>query len=168
VRRALPLALALAALALVAVPAAGAAHHHRKAQAQTRGPRADERVRQAALVRRVPKPPTPPVDPAPDPTPKPRPLARMQALTREFTITLSRRTLPAGQVSIELANMGQDPHDLRVERADAPATGFSFSLARPGTRSSRKLELAPGEWKLYCTLEGHAAMGMSTTVTVTG
>jgi uncharacterized cupredoxin-like copper-binding protein len=34
--------------------------------------------------------------------------------------------------------------------------------------SSRKLVLAPGEWKLYCTLDGHAAAGMSTTVTVSG
>ncbi|MEA2353379.1 MAG: hypothetical protein QOJ14_1793, partial [Thermoleophilaceae bacterium] len=89
-------------------------------------------------------------------------------VTREFSITLSRRTLPAGQVSIELANMGQDPHDLRVERADSPATAFSFTLAKPRTVSSRKLVLAPGEWKLYCTLDGHAAAGMSTTVTVSG
>jgi plastocyanin len=163
VRRALALA---AVFALALVPAAAAAHHHRKAQ--TRAQRTDERVRQAPHVRRVPKPPVTAPLPVPDPTPKPRPLARMQAVTREFSITLSRRTLPAGQVSIELANMGEDPHDLRVERADAPASGFSFTLAKPGTRSSRKLELAPGEWKLYCTLEGHAAMGMSTTVTVTG
>ena len=159
-RRALPLAVAAA---LVVVPAAGAAHHHK---ASTTPPRMDERVRQAPPERRTPRTPASPADPAPNPGP--RPLARVQAVTREWSITLSRRTLPAGQVSVELANMGEDPHDLRVERADAPATGFSFTLARPRSVSSKKVDLAPGEWKLYCTLDGHAAAGMRTTVTVTG
>ncbi|MEA2387531.1 MAG: hypothetical protein QOG41_304 [Thermoleophilaceae bacterium] len=156
-RRAL---LVMVAIALVVVPAAGAAHHRK---ASTRPARVDEQIRQG------PSAPRPPAVPeTPPPTTKPRPLARVQAVTREFSITLSRRTLPAGQVSIELANMGQDPHDLRVERADSPSTGFSFTLAKPRTVSSRKLVLAPGEWKLYCTLDGHAAAGMSTTVTVSG
>ena len=144
-------------VSLLALPAAGVAHR-----------RVDERVRQVpSKPRAVTRPPvrTPVVPATP---PKPRPLARVQATTREFSITLSRRTLPAGRVAVELANRGEDPHDLRVERADAPTTGFSFTLAKPGTVASQKVELAPGEWKLYCTLEGHAAAGMSTTVTVTG
>lgn len=162
-RRALPLLLlAVVAAVAVAVPVAQAAHHHRKAA--TKRTRMDERVRQAPPKPRAVTPPVrPPVTP-----PKPRPLARVQAVTREFSITLSRRTLPAGMVSVELANMGEDPHDLRVERADAPTAGFSFTLAKPGSIASRRFELAPGEWKLYCTLEGHAAAGMSTTVTVSG
>jgi uncharacterized cupredoxin-like copper-binding protein len=64
--------------------------------------------------------------------------------------------------------MGEDPHDLRVERVDPPVAGFTFTLAKPGSVSSRRFELAPGEWRLYCTLDGHAAAGMATTVTVTG
>jgi uncharacterized cupredoxin-like copper-binding protein len=160
VRRALPLLL-LAVAAAPMVPAAQAAHHRK---ASVKRERVDERVRQLPPTPRSVTPPT--RTPVVETPPKPRPLARVQAVTREFSITLSRRTLPAGMVSVELANMGEDPHDLRVERSDA--TGFSFTLAKPGSISSRKLELAPGEWKLYCTLEGHAAAGMSTTVTVTG
>ena len=74
--------------------------------------------------------------------------------------------MAAGPVSVELDNFGQDPHDLRVERVDTPATGFSFTLAKPRTVSSQKLDLAPGEWKLYCTLPGHEALGMSARITV--
>ena len=142
---------------LLALPAVSLASHRR----------VDERVRQLPAKPRSVTPParTPVTPPAP---PKPRPLARVQAITREFSITLSRRTLPAGAVAVELVNRGEDPHDLRVERANAPATGFSFTLAKPGSVSSQKLQLAPGEWKLYCTLDGHAAAGMSATVTVTG
>jgi hypothetical protein len=127
--------------------------------------RHDERV----VPPRAPRPPvvTPPA-PKPGPFPVPKPLARMQAVTREFSITLSRKTVPAGQVSIELANFGQDPHDLRVERVDHPDTGFAFTLAKPGSVASKKLSLAPGEWKLYCTLEGHAAAGMRAYLTVQG
>jgi hypothetical protein len=97
---------------------------------------------------------------------RPRPLARLQVVAREFDLTVSRKRLPAGRVSVELDNLGEDPHDLRVERARRSATGFSFDLARSHTVSTRRLTLGPGSWKLYCTLPGHAALGMSATVTV--
>ena len=122
----------------------------------------------------APKPPKAPVTPPPvtpppvPPPPQPKPLTRVQVIAREFSLTLSRGTLAAGPAAIELDNFGQDPHDLRVERVDDPATGFSFSLAKPGTVATRKVELGAGEWKLYCTLTGHEALGMSARLTVTG
>ena len=98
----------------------------------------------------------------------PKPLGHVQVVAREFSLTLSRTSVAAGPVAIELDNLGQDPHDLRVERLDDPSAGLSFTLARPGTVTTRKLELAPGEWQLYCTLSDHAALGMSARVTVSG
>jgi uncharacterized cupredoxin-like copper-binding protein len=71
-------------------------------------------------------------------------------------------------VAIELNNHGEDPHDLRVERADSALSGFDFTLTKPGAITTRKLDLGPGTWKLYCTLDGHAALGMSATFTVSG
>jgi uncharacterized cupredoxin-like copper-binding protein len=105
---------------------------------------------------------------APPPAPEPRPLARVQVIAREFSLTLSRSTVAAGPAAIELDNFGQDPHDLRVERVDDPTTGFSFSLAKPRTVATMKVELGAGQWKLYCTLPGHEALGMSARLTVTG
>jgi hypothetical protein len=106
--------------------------------------------------------------PVTDPRPAPKPLARLQVVAREFTLTLSRGAVAAGRVAVELDNFGQDPHDLRVERTTDPSTGFNFTLAKPRTVSSRRLDLGPGTWKLFCTLPGHEALGMSATVTVGG
>jgi hypothetical protein len=127
-------------------------------------------VKEPAVKPPTPRPPRPQVPtPSPTPTPRtPKPLARIQVIAREFSLTLSRRTVAAGPVAIELDNYGQDPHDLRVERGDDASTGFSFTLAKPRTVSSKKLELSPGEWKLYCTLPGHEELGMSARVTVSG
>jgi hypothetical protein len=177
VRRATPLALVMGLLAPLPAPADGALHTRRSSVVRHDGA---VRVARTPHGRRpttqptrkppgkppVPKPPSKP--PIPTPPSPPKPLARIQVVAREFSLTLSRRALAAGPVGIELDNFGQDPHDLRVERADAPSTGFSFTLAKPGTVSSKKLELAAGEWKLYCTLPGHEALGMSARVTVSG
>jgi hypothetical protein len=70
-------------------------------------------------------------------------------------------------VAVELDNMGEDPHDLRVERADRTGAAFDFDVAKPSTVASRKLDLAAGKWKLYCTLPGHDEAGMHAFVTVT-
>jgi plastocyanin len=89
-------------------------------------------------------------------------------IEREFSLTPSRTTLAAGTVAIELVNRGQDPHDLRVERIADGVTHFDFALAQPGSVTSQKLNLAPGTWKLYCTLPRHDEYGMRALITVTG
>ena len=43
----------------------------------------------------------------------------MQVVAREFSYSLSRTRLKAGTAVIELANFGQDAHDLRVQRIGA-------------------------------------------------
>jgi hypothetical protein len=140
-------------VAALAAPGSAPAKHRRTHEAPAR-------------ARPVKRPPAPTPPPVVEP-PAPRPLARVQVVAREFSLTLSRQSLPAGRAAVELVNQGQDPHDLRVERADAPATGFSFDSARPRTVASRKLDLTAGDWKLYCTLPGHEALGMSARITVT-
>ena len=157
-RRALALAAAGAALLAPGAAVARRGHHHHH-----------HHRHRHYVDQPVTMPPRPPVvgPPAPKP-PAPRALARMQVVAREFSLTLSRQSVAGGTVSVELDNHGEDPHDLRVERADDPATGFDFALTRPGGVATEKLDLAPGTWKLYCTLPGHAALGMSATVTVTG
>jgi plastocyanin len=141
------LAAALALLLVVPVAGAGAAHRKRHRMPPLRH---DERVTW-----------TPPA-------PAPKPLGHLQLVAREYSLTPSRTKLAAGRVSIELDNFGQDPHDLRVERVDGAAPGFSFALAKPRTVSTRQFELGPGAWKLYCSLPGHEALGMRTTITVAG
>lgn len=157
------LAVALAAM-LVAAPGAGASRHRHHGHAHKR----HHRDQPVVTPRRRPPAPRPPVRRPPVTPPEPKPLGRLQVVAREFSFTLSRQSVTAGTVAIELDNHGEDPHDLRVERADDLLSGFNFTLTKPGEVTSRKLDLGPGTWKLYCTLDGHAALGMSATVTVTG
>jgi plastocyanin len=151
-------ALATLGVALLAVPSVTAAHprrHHRHR-------RHDERVVATSPL------PTRHVQPPPIPPPPPKPLTRLQVVAREWSVVPSKLTLPAGRVVVELDNLGQDPHDLRVERVESPATGFDFTPARAGSRETQSLQLGPGTWKLYCTLPGHEALGMHALITVGG
>ena len=167
-RRALALALAAVALLVPAATGADAAGHrgHRHAHKQRHAPKRHYRDERVVMPprRTARKPPRKP----PATTPEPTPLTRMKVVAREFSLTLSRQAVPAGTVAVELDNHGEDPHDLRVERAQNALAGFNFTLTKPGTFATRKLELGPGTWKLYCTLDGHEALGMSATLTVGG
>jgi hypothetical protein len=71
-------------------------------------------------------------------------------------------------VAVELANLGEDPHDLRLERVQSAGIAFDFGEAKAGNVTSRKLDLSPGTWKLYCTLPGHELLGMHALLTVAG
>ena len=150
-------AVAILAVTLLAIPSVSTAHPRRH-----RHRHRDEHVRVSA------PPPTRHVVPPPPVLPPPKPLARLQVVAREWSVVPSRLTLPAGRVVVELANLGQDPHDLRIERANDPTAGFDFRLARAGARESQGLQLSPGTWKLYCTLPGHEALGMRALITVGG
>ena len=46
----------------------------------------------------------------------PPPPARVQVVAREYSFALSRPSMKAGTAIVELANFGEDPHDLRLQR----------------------------------------------------
>jgi hypothetical protein len=77
----------------------------------------------------------------------------------EFSLTLSRATVPAGDVRVQLQNRGEDEHDLLVTRL-ANGRRWRLPVAEPGAVSTRTLPLRPGRYRLICTLEGHEALGM--------
>jgi hypothetical protein len=86
---------------------------------------------------------------------------RLQVVAREFRLSLSRPVLPAGPAIIELVNQGEDPHDLRVEPWTGGSSVFNFGVADPGAVVKQTGSLQAGDYKLLCTLSGHAALGMS-------
>jgi hypothetical protein len=92
--------------------------------------------------------------------------ARLQATTREWTITLSRPSIPAGAVTLELVNRGEDAHDLHVR----PAAGGADVLSVVRTESLGLADadgtLPAGSYMLYCSLPGHEAAGMRATLSV--
>jgi plastocyanin len=115
-------------------------------------------------------PGTPSTDPASATTPAPGPAAasRLAVTASEWSLVLSRTTLPAGDAIVELDNMGEDAHNLRIERVDGGGSAFDVPLAESGEVSSGRTTVAPGEYKLYCALPGHEAQGMRARLNVTG
>ena len=91
--------------------------------------------------------------------------ARMQVVAREFSFSLSRTRLPAGQAVIELANFGQDPHDLRLQRVGARHIAGTPVVA-PGSRAELAVKLLPGRYSLWCSVADHRARGMRATFVV--
>ena len=108
-------------------------------------------------------PPGPEQPPAPG---TPAPPRSVSVAAREFSLTLSRPFVGAGSVLIELRNSGEDPHNLVVSPEGTHDPLASFSEIDPGTYERRSVTVAPGRYKLWCSLQSHEALGMSTTLRV--
>jgi hypothetical protein len=93
------------------------------------------------------------------PTQAAAPLSRIQVVAVEFHYRLSRVRVPAGQVRIELANFGQDEHDLTLQRVGG-TTVYQVPKALPGQRRLLDVRLRPGLYLLSCSMADHAARGM--------
>jgi hypothetical protein len=90
--------------------------------------------------------------------------ARLMVEAREFNLVLSRGAVRHGDAIVQLVNRGEDGHDLHLVRlgAGGRAAGRPRGTAetRPGAVASWRGRLAPGRWKLFCSLPGHERAGM--------
>jgi hypothetical protein len=153
-------ALALTALlAITAWPATAAPRHHGKRAKVHRQPARSSNDRLVDLTQPAAPAPTPP---APDPVLA----AFVSVAAREFSLTLSRPLVGKGTVRVELRNNGEDPHNLVVSPEGTHTPLASFSTLGPGTYERRSVTLDPGRYRLWCSLEGHEAKGMSVTLRV--
>lgn len=149
---------------------AAARHHHRTHAPRHRHHRA-HRSRPAHVtpppVLVAPLAPLVPSAPAPAPAPAPVPvLGHLQVPAREFSLSLSRPVVDAGPIAIQLANFGEDAHDLSVQRTDGSGGAVAFPAVGAGGVASQTLTLSAGTYRLWCTLPGHDALGMHATLTV--
>ncbi len=95
---------------------------------------------------------------------KPAP-ARLLVEAREYNLTLSRAKIKPGTAIVQLVNRGQDPHDLAIQRIGGKRRGKIHKLL-PGDLGSWDGKLWRGRYKLFCTIEGHRALGMRATLRV--
>ena len=93
------------------------------------------------------------------------PPARMQVGATEFNFGLSRHTLQAGRALIELANYGEDPHDLRLRRIGGSKI-WGTRIVAPEDTAVLSARLPPGRYRLWCSIADHRAKGMSALLTV--
>jgi plastocyanin len=92
--------------------------------------------------------------------------ARVQVVAREYSFGLSRVHVKAGTAVVELANFGEDLHDLRVRRVGARHVAGTAVVA-PGQRADLTVKLAPGRYSFWCSVADHRARGMRATLLVT-
>ena len=93
------------------------------------------------------------------------PPARMQVAATEFNFGLSRHTIKAGRALIELANYGEDPHDLRLKRIGGTKI-WGTPVVAPEDTAVLSAKLPPGRYQLWCSLANHRALGMTATLVV--
>jgi plastocyanin len=89
----------------------------------------------------------------------PPPPARVQVVAQEFSYSLSRGKVKAGEVIVELVNRGQDTHDLDIERVGGKHI-VHFPKVKPGEVVDRELRLRPGRYRLWCAVADHRERGM--------
>jgi len=85
--------------------------------------------------------------------------SRLLVEAREFNFTLSRGAIARGPAIVQLANRGEDPHDLRMWRIGGARRG-AIGKVLPGEVGEWEGRLRRGRYRLVCTLEGHRALGM--------
>lgn len=89
----------------------------------------------------------------------------VQVSAKEFSYTLSRLHVHPGAATIELANYGQDPHDLRIQRVGARHIAGLPTVAAGG-HADLTLTLRSGRYLFWCSLANHRQLGMRGTLVV--
>jgi uncharacterized cupredoxin-like copper-binding protein len=79
----------------------------------------------------------------------------------EFKITVGSTDLKAGEITFEVKNDGKIPHDLAIK-----GTSDKTKLIPAGGTAELKVTLKAGKYELYCTVQGHEALGMKLNITV--
>lgn len=85
---------------------------------------------------------------------------------REYRISVSRASLPAGRVRLVIHNAGRIAHRLSI--AGPGLTVASTPLIQPGATQTPTVTLGKGPFTLWCPLGHHAAAGMKTSVAADG
>ena len=85
---------------------------------------------------------------------------------REYRITLSTKTPPAGLVRLVVHNAGHVAHALSVS-GPGLATRSTGAIP-PGATKALQVTLRGGTFTVWCPIGSHAAAGMKTTLAVRG
>jgi plastocyanin len=116
-----------------------------------------------------------PAPPAEFPAPQPEPEANAVGVTADdhnhpFTYVPSRTTVRSGELTVQLNNKGEDPHNMDIQRIGPGGEGEGAIVALPTTapssQSTKSFALQPGTYRMWCTFANHAEEGMETHITV--
>lgn len=91
--------------------------------------------------------------------------ARLQVAADEYGYSLSRQSIAAGPAIVQLANFGEDEHDLRLRRTGGTRV-YRIGKVRPGRVGELEARFLPGRFTLWCSLADHRRRGMHATLLV--
>jgi plastocyanin len=127
----------------------------------------------------APTPSSPPVQAPPVeppvviPTPEPEPNALGVAADDRGGVkkyTLTRETVRAGQLTVQLQNKGEDPHDMDIQKVGPSGEPLGevvkVPVTEPGANTDASVTVEAGEYRMWCDLFSHAKEGMEATVKV--
>ena len=109
------------------------------------------------------QPPTAPIPPPEEPEPEAN---RLSVKADEYYYVLSRPSVRAGEVTIELNNRGEDPHNLNIREEDGEGGPHEIPETDSLQRNVASFELPAGQYRLWCSLPEHEERGMYTTLVV--
>ena len=81
----------------------------------------------------------------------------------DFKIDPADPTVKAGTVTFDITNDGGTTHDLEVEGDGVEEVSDTIE---PGGNTQLTVDLQPGTYEMYCTIDGHEGLGMKGEVTV--
>jgi plastocyanin len=113
----------------------------------------------------LPVAPSPAAPPGEEPTPE---INHLGVKAVEYSYTLSRPEVSGGEVIVELNNQGEDPHNLVLEHEGTEDPKLEIPSTPSVSQASAHFTLAPGTYRLYCSLYSHEAKGMQATLVVSG
>jgi uncharacterized cupredoxin-like copper-binding protein len=81
----------------------------------------------------------------------------------EYKLDPSDPTVSAGKVTINASNDGATTHNLEIEGNGVEEVTDDL---QPGQSGSLSVDLKPGDYEIYCAIDGHKDLGMEGTLTV--
>jgi len=81
----------------------------------------------------------------------------------EFALDPSDPTVAAGEVTLTATNDGSIQHNLEIEGNGVEEVTDTLD---PGDSGDLKVNLKPGTYEIYCSIDSHRDQGMEGTVTV--
>ena len=90
--------------------------------------------------------------------------ATIRVTEREFKISLSATQANAGPARFQIKNTGKFPHALAIAGHGVKAR---TKLIKPGKSAVLLVTLQEGAYSVWCSVPGHAAKGMRSSLVVT-
>ncbi|HEV7398881.1 MAG TPA: plastocyanin/azurin family copper-binding protein [Solirubrobacterales bacterium] len=114
-------------------------------------------------VASLPEPAALETPPAKEPEPQ---ISHLSVKAIEYSYTLSHSEIGAGETIVELNNQGDDPHNLKLQLEGSGEPPLEVPEAAAKKQTAATFTLAPGTYRLYCSLFTHDAKGMHATLVV--